>query len=223
MPRDAVCLEPLGSSAAAGAALATDDRFRVLMGDAAWNALPDAIRRRFSQKAGPGESILFRGAVTEMRTRFAGRVLAHVARLIGAPLPLTREIGAASVVTVTEDAAGGGQNWTRLYAHSHGFPQIIHSAKRFNGPTGLEEYVGRGVGMTLTVHGEPDALVFNSDRYFVEAVGRRIYLPGWLSPGALAVRHRALSHAAFAFELTIRHPMLGRIFFQKAVFEDTPQ
>src|SRR5215813_12272809 len=73
-----------------------DLRFRALMTEEEWLSLPLAIRRRFSR------------------------------RLIGGPLPLTRDIQGrgirapimhvASVVTVTEDMAPDGQIWTRLYA-----------------------------------------------------------------------------------------------------------
>ena len=73
-------------------------------------------------------------------------------RLIGGPLPIDRaSVHVPSVVTVTEDKASGGQIWTRIYGRRKGFPQVVHSSKRFAGPTGLEEYVGYGVGMTLTV------------------------------------------------------------------------
>ncbi len=85
---------------------------------------------------------------------FAGWLLAHAARLIGGPLPLSRDAHTPSVVTVTEDVAAKGQHWTRLYARKRGFPQVVHSSKRFQGPTGLEEYVGCGVGMALTIHVE---------------------------------------------------------------------
>ena len=81
---------------------------------------------------------------------------------------------------MTEDSASGGQIWTRLYARRSGFPQVVHSSKRFAGPTGLEEYVGYGVGMTLTVDARDGALVFRSEDYFLELFGRRLRLPAWL-------------------------------------------
>ncbi len=68
-----------------------------------------------------------------MRMSWAGRILSQVLRLIGAPLPICLDSDVASIVTVTEDAATGGQIWTRLYAKRAGFPQVIHSAKRFSG------------------------------------------------------------------------------------------
>jgi Domain of unknown function (DUF4166) len=97
------------------------------------------------------------------------------------------DTGVPSVVSVTEDFATGGQIWTRLYARRAAFPQVIHSSKRFSGPTGLEEHVGGGVGMTLTVHAESGALVFRSARYFVELLGHRLWLPCALTPGRLSV------------------------------------
>ena len=49
--------------------------------------------------------------------------------------------------------------------------------KRFAGPTGLEEYVGCGVGMALTVYARDGALIFRSKDYFVQLLGRRLCLP----------------------------------------------
>jgi len=136
-----------------------DLRFRALMTEEDWASLPLAIRRRFSKRLAGGQTIVYAGEILESRMSRAGWCLAQAARFIGGPLPLTRDtpgrrirvpvVHVASVVTVTEDMATSGQIWTRLYARRKGFPQIIHSSKRFSGPTGLEEYVGWGSGMTL--------------------------------------------------------------------------
>jgi hypothetical protein len=116
--------------------------------------------------------------------------------------------------------AGGGQIWTRLYARRAGFPQIIHSAKRFAGPTGLEEHVGFGVGMALTVHVVDAALVFCSSGYFIQLLGRRLPLPRWLAPGALTVTHGELPDGWFSFTLDLVHPRFGALIRQAAVFRE---
>jgi hypothetical protein len=158
------------------------------------------------------------GEVAAIETSRAGRTLCRVARLIGGPLPLVWG-PAPSVVAVTEDARGG-QIWSRLYARSDGFPQVVHSAKRFQGPTGLEEHVGWGVGMALNVTVEHAALVFRSDHFFWTVLGRRMRLPRWTEPGRLTVTHTELGHGRFAFTLEIVHPALGRLLRQHAVFTE---
>ncbi len=196
-----------------------DLRFRRLLGKD-WETLPACVRRRFSIKAAPGEAIVYVGRVTEARAGRIGKTLATLCRLIGGPLPTTFKTGTPSVVSITEDCAEGGQTWTRLYGRAAGFPQVIHSAKRFGGPTGLEEHVGAGVGMTLNVAVDKGALVFRSDRYFISALGRRLYLPGWLTPGDLAVRHVPIDERRFMFSLEISHWLFGSILEQSVLFEE---
>jgi hypothetical protein len=200
-----------------------DFRFRALMTETDWASLPLAIRRRFSRRLACGQSIVYAGKILESRMSWFGWCLAQAARLIGGPLPLARSphsshAHAASVVTVT--GGMGGQIWTRLYARRKGFPQVIHSSKRFAGPTGLEEYVGCGVGMALTVYARDGALVFRSKHYFVQLFGWRFILPPWLTPGTLYVTHADLPDGKFSFTLQIFHPRLGLLIRQMAVFRE---
>ncbi len=197
-----------------------DLRFRALMSEAEWAALPPPIRRRFSKRLAGGKTIVYVGEVLETWMSRAGWWLVQAARLVGGPLPVTRNVHVPSVVTVTEDRATGGQIWTRLYTRRNGFPQVIHSSKRFAGPTGLEEYVGRGVGMTLKVYVREGALIFRSQDYFLELLGRRVILPKWLCPGALSVTHAELPDQKFSFTLQIIHPRLGLLVRQMAIFRE---
>jgi hypothetical protein len=202
-----------------------DLRFRALLTEAEWAALSPAVRRRFSRRLADGRTAVYVGTVLEAWTSRAGWFMVQALRLIGGPLPTSRDAQVPSVVTVTEDmacdGASGGQVWTRLYARRRGFPQVIHSSKRFAGPTGLEEHVGCGVGMTLTVHVEEGALAFRSCRYFVELGHRRLMLPRWATPGALTVRHTEAEGGRFLFTLEIVHPRLGALVRQSAVFQET--
>ena len=199
-----------------------DLRFRTLLGPAAWAGLPAPVRARFSKRLQPGAAVTYAGRIVHSRRRWLGAALAQLARLIGAPLPLHDDLGVPAVVTVTEDAAGAGQFWTRLYGQHSGFPQVIHSSKRFAGPTGLEEYLGAGFGIALTVSADEQALHFHSDHYFVRAGRLRVRLPRFLSPGRLTISHVDFGPDWFAFVLVLEHPLLGEILSQTAIFRERP-
>ena len=198
-----------------------DPRFRNLLGDDNWNTLPPAIRRRFGKRVKGGASIAYQGVISHMKMSLAGWCLAQAARLIGAPLPYDRDSNdQPAVVVVTEDSASNGQFWIRQYGRKSGFPQIVHSSKRFAGPTGLEEYIGYGIGMALRVEARDDALIFKSDHYFLSVMGRRLRLPRWLSPGALVIGHHDLDDGAFRFSLHLRHGWFGDLIRQDAIFQE---
>lgn len=197
-----------------------DLRFAGLLGAQGWTRLPAAVRARFSKRYAPGHSVSYAGAIADCRMSRAGWLLAHLCRLIGAPLPLDRGGGTASVVTVTEHADSGGQVWTRVYARRHGFPQVIHSAKMFTGPTGLEEYLGLGFGIALKVEAGEDRISFLADHYFLRLAGLRLRLPRWLAPGALRIDHIDHGEGRFAFILDLRHPLLGELIHQHGEFGD---
>ena len=197
-----------------------DHRFRALLSDEDWGRLPLAIWRRFSRRFADGKTVVYVGEVEQAQFNRLGWWLAQLARLIGGPLPTASDTGVPAVVTVTEDAASGGQIWTRIYARRSGFPQVIHSAKRFSGPTGLEEYVGFGVAMALEIRVDGQALQFRSVGYVLEIGRIRLTLPEWLTPGVLTVTHTDLGDDQFRFTLEIIHPRFGRLIHQSAVFRE---
>ena len=199
-----------------------DDRLRKLLGAKEWDALPKAVRRRFGKRLTNGASLVYQGRVVAMRMNLAGRLLAHLARAFGGPLPYDLSaVDRPAVVSVTEDCAGQGQFWVRQYGRAAGFPQVIHSSKRFNGPTGIEEYVGGGVGMALRVSTDDGALLFKSDHYFLQVGAIRCRLPKWLSPGALTIAHRDLGDGQFLFSLTLKNRVFGELIHQDAHFSDS--
>ncbi len=198
----------------------TDDRFRRLVPLAAWNDLPDDVRRRFSKRLSGRMVATYSGEIVWTRLSRAGWLLAQLCRLIGAPLPTNASGPAPAAVAVSEDSASGGQCWTRLYGRVRRYPQVIHSAKRFAGPTGLEEHIGGGFGMALIVRAEADALIFASDHYFWQRAKLRLRVPRWLAPGATVVTHQHLGSGRFAFDLNVTHPLFGELLSQHGLFRD---
>lgn len=210
----------LSDIAGSSGILLDDDRFHALLAPEDWGRLPVAVWRRFSKRLAGGKTIVYAGEVEESFHSRAGWWLAQLTRLIGGPLPTGIESRVPMVVTVTEDASSGGQIWTRICARSNGFPQVIHSAKRFMGPTGLEEYIGFGISMALRLSVEHEGLFFRSAGYSLGLGRFRLPLPEWLTPGALTVSHTDLGGGLFRFSLDVVHPRLGVLIRQSAVFTE---
>ncbi|HEX3398372.1 MAG TPA: DUF4166 domain-containing protein [Steroidobacteraceae bacterium] len=196
-----------------------ETRFAHLAGDS-WQLLPAAIRRRFSRHLADGERIVYLGEVAATRLTAIGWLLAQLARLAGAPLPLEASGRVPVTVIVGGCARLGGQSWTRIYDRVHGLPQVIQSIKRFGGATGLEEIVARGIGMRLTLEVRDRALVFRSAGYFIQCLGIRLSLPDWLTPGVIEVVHREESFGQFSFSLSVTHRWAGRVIDQIAFFRE---
>jgi hypothetical protein len=121
---------------------------------------------------------------------------------------------------VTEDLVDHSQLWTRIYHEPGRLPQVISSIKRFDGPTGLEECVDRGIGMALTIRVEARAIVIESAGYFWRVGRVRLPIPGWLTPGRITVTHREERAGRFSFSLTVEHALFGTTIQQIAFFRD---
>jgi hypothetical protein len=213
-------ITPFPAPAAPSGKFFDDNRFRKLLPPEEWGRLPVATWRRFSKRLGPGKTIVYVGEIEEAAFSRLGWWLAQLTRLIGGPLPTNCETRVPMVVTVTEAACNGGQVWTRICARSNGFAQVIHSEKRFAGPTGLEEYVGCGVSMALTISVEHEALWFRSAGYFLQIGPLRLALPKWLTPGEMTVAHTDLGSGEFRFTLDVVHPRFGTLIRQSPVFRE---
>lgn len=202
-----------------------DRRFESLLSPTDWNRLPRAIRKRFSTPIPVDGAKTYTGHVVSTTLSPAGLIIAKLASAVGSPLPKTQGATGPATVIVRNDSDIGGQIWTRVYTNRGAFPQVVHSAKRFSGPTGIEEYLGYRLTMRLALSHDRGALVFRSDGYDLALLGRRWRLPAWASPGTCTITHRdegiaPSGKSRFAFILHLTHPWFGELIHQVAFFED---
>jgi hypothetical protein len=190
-----------------------------LLPAAAWRLLSPSVQRRFDRIFTPGYTICFAGRTLEARMSRLGWLLAQIARLVGAPLPLFADVGPVAVA-VTDHAGNGGQHWCRIYHRHRGAAQVIQSVKRFRGPTGLEEYLGCGISMALRVDVVAGELRFRSAGFALNLGQLRLSLPRWLSPGELSITHAEQAADAFEFELSLRHAWFGELVYQRMYFNE---
>ncbi len=202
----------------------TELRFRRLLNDLEWERLPKTIKRRFGEKLVAGKTKVYSGHILETKMNWAGKILSMFMLLLGGSLPTdTNNSGASALVSVSaynSDNGLGGQVWTRQYGRNNRPPQTIQSHKQFSGPTGLEEYLGQGIGMTLNLKATENSLLFVAEQYFIEVFGLRIYLPKILNPGALTISHTKQSKNSFVFGMRLVHPWFGVLVTQDIIFKD---
>jgi hypothetical protein len=198
-----------------------DDRYRRLLSQGDWSRLPCAVQQRFAKRPQPGTPVVYRGEIQSTTLSRRGWALAQLARLIGSPLPLEAAQSGTAAVVIIPDRVRGGEIWTRIYERKGRFSQVIASAKRFQGPTGLEEHLGFGLVMrlVLSVDQKTGALVFASDGFDLKIGRRRLPLPRWLAPLSCEVRHRDLGDKSFEFELLVALRS-QTIISQRVVFRD---
>jgi hypothetical protein len=186
-----------------------------LLGAAAWQRLPAAVRRRF---AGAHHDTYYQGAL-DFECSAIGRCFAWCAAWLRGPLTAHRGTGVPACVRVQDDGRGG-MVWERLLLLPGVGPRIVRSVKQPGAGGGLVERTDGGLAMELQVFEQDGALVFESRRYFL-ALGRwRVPIPALLTPGTCRVEHRDEGGGRFRFTLSMVHPWWGRTFHQTGIFAD---
>ncbi|MBL6750432.1 MAG: DUF4166 domain-containing protein [Nevskia sp.] len=191
--------------------------FERLVGCDGWRRLAPDIRRRFSEAPVPSRPIRFEGIMRTIECSRAGRILAHLCRVIGTPFaPYTGTDVPVSIALV--HCAAHAIAWERQYRYPGRRPVNVRSIKRTDAGGGLVECVGFGLGMRLAIFEADRALHFLSLRYFCTVCGRRVWLPPLLTPGTAHVVHSDLGGGRFRFTMSFHHPLLGTLFHQDGIF-----
>lgn len=188
--------------------------FHALLGDAAWNRLPAAVRARFDAHAHAAGATVYRGEAC-VRASCCGRWLAQLCRLIGTPV--APFVGERVPMEVRVFDGPDGVVWERRYEFADRPAVVVRSTKQLDGG-GLVESLNAGLHMRLHVYEHEGCLHFVSTGYFFRAGGLRCELPRWFLPGVTHVVHRDLGHGEFRFSMSTAHRWFGEMFFQDGVF-----
>jgi hypothetical protein len=193
--------------------------FAQLVGAEGWRNLAPAIRRRFTATPLPATPIRYEGVMSEVACSPAGWLLAQFCRLFGTPFAPWRGRDVPVAIVLRRAETDGAIVWEREYRYPERNPIRVRSEKRMAADGGLLECVGP-IAMRLAVSEEAGALHFRCHRY-VWRLGRwNLSLPEWLSPGAAHVLHEDLGQGRFRFAMSIRHKLLGLLFYQDGVFQE---
>jgi hypothetical protein len=186
---------------------------RQVLGAAAWQRLPEAVRERFS--AAPPDAT-YAGAFEIVRASLLGRLFAWLGTLFGTPV-VPRD-GENVEARVRVRAVADGVAWHRDYLWADGTRHVVTSTKVVVGHELVERLPAR-LNMPLHVSEEGGVLVFTSTGYFFDlGFGLRLPLPAFFSPGTTRVEHIDLGHGWFRFTMIVMHPCFGEMFFQTGRF-----
>lgn len=196
--------------------LETDNHYRRLLGETAWQRLKPEIRQRFSRKFKNDEQHVYQGTM-QVQFSFFGWLFAQACRVIGKPLATKKGKSVPVSVTLSYDKRTEGTQWKRDYFFAES-PEVIVSAKAVNAEGGLEEHVGYGFSMCLDLHEVDGNLEFHSSQYYWTTRFFRLRMPSLITPGNIVVKHEQIEGDNFRFTLQVDHPILGRTIYQSGIF-----
>jgi hypothetical protein len=187
---------------------------RDVLGNEAWNRLPEAVRERFAVTAG---KVVYAGAFEMVRASVLGAVFAWAGRLFGTPVTPRGGENVAARVFVRPHA--GGVDWNREYHWADGRVHLVRSTKVVTADGDLIEKLPARLCMPLSVYEDGGVLHFIGRAYYFDlGFGLRLPLPPFFSPGVTHVEHIDLGHGWFRFTLAVTHPLFGEMFFQTGRF-----
>ena len=191
---------------------------------AQWQDLHPDIRARFT--LAPGESRQsFTGTMHEIDRSRIGWLIAHLIAFVRI-LPATDARDVPFEFNLSP-AVGTGWIKERLYHFRDGrfeFRSVMGIAR--NGE--LIEQFPYGLGMKIKLGAEGskgDKLIFRDDGYFLRlgANGaQRLSLPRWITVGRFTLTHQNIDRDKFTVEISIDHPLFGRLFYQVGRFQQSP-
>ncbi len=190
-----------------------------LLGEAAWQRLPAAVRVRFRD---PAVAVDYTGEFEVVRASPLGRFLAWLCLLIGTPVVPRTGLHVPAVVRVGPTERGVA--WNREYRWPGSSACLVRSTKVIGTDGILVEELPARLCMPLDVYEHAGALHFVSRGYYfclgTLPNGRRVRipLPAWLSPGTTHVEHVDEGTGWFRFTMTVRHPVFGELFYQTGRF-----
>jgi len=201
---------PLAGDHAGG----TRHGLKKVLGVAAWQRLPEAVRERFSEDS---PDATYAGAYEIVRASLFGRLIAWIAVLFGTPV--APRVGTNVAACVMVRAHGAGVDWIRAYLWEDGRTHVVKSTKLVTPDGRLIEKLPAGLCMPLESYEERGVLHFVSRGYYIDpGLGMKLWLPEFLTPGVTHVEHIDLGHGWFRFTMAVTHPWFGEVYFQTGRF-----
>lgn len=195
---------------------------------AQWQHLHPDIRARFTLAPGAARQ-RFTGSMSIIeRSRIGWLIARAIAFVRILPSVRARDVPFEfNLAPACASAPAAGWLKERLYYFSDGrfeFRSLMRIAR--NGDL-IEQFpFGLGMKIKLGAEGENgDTLYFRDDGYFLR-IGQRYQwrapLPRWLTVGRFTLAHKNIDRENFTVEITLDHPLFGRLFYQYGAFSESP-
>jgi len=182
-----------------------------------WQHLHPDIRARFTLASGE-TCQTFTGTMGEINRSALGWLIAKLIAFVRI-LPATRAHNVPFEFNLAP-ALNGGWIKERLYRFQEGCFQF-RSVMSIAANGDLVEQFPYGLGMKIKLGAEDDKLYFRDDGYFLR-LGTicvlKLPLPRWLTVGRFTLTHRNIDREHFTVEISLDHPLFGRLFYQYGAF-----